>query len=41
MCEKNWPNDTKIGCKSFSNLVKLIEVDEGLEAKLEKFEGTF
>ncbi len=25
----------------FFSLVKLIEVDEGLGAKLEKFEGTF
>ncbi len=28
---KNWPNDLRIGCKPFYNLVKLIEVDVELE----------
>jgi hypothetical protein len=32
---KNWPNDLRIGCKSPSNLVELIEKDLELEKKLE------
>ncbi len=38
---KNWPNDLKVGCKSPSNLVEFIEVDQDLEEKLEQFEGDF
>ncbi len=38
---KNWPNDTRIGCKPFSNLVELIEVDAKLKEELEEFEKTF
>jgi hypothetical protein len=38
---KNWPNDLKVGCKSTSNLVEFIEVDQDLEEKLEQFEGDF
>ncbi len=34
---KNWPNDQKIGCKSPSNLLKLIEKDLELEEKLEYY----
>jgi hypothetical protein len=32
---KYWPNDPRVGCKSPSNLVKLIEKDLELEEKLE------
>ncbi len=38
---KNWPNDLRIGYKPFSNLMELIEVNTKLDAKLDKFEGTF
>jgi hypothetical protein len=38
---KNWPNDLKIGCKSPSSLVKLIETSVNLKEKFKKFEGTF
>jgi len=36
--KKNWPNDPKIGCKSPSSLVDLIETNLNLEEKFEKFE---
>ncbi len=35
----NQPNDLKVGCKSLSNLFKLIGIDVNLEHKLKKFEG--
>ncbi len=35
---KNWPNDCRVGCKSPSNLSKLIGIDANLEEKLEKIE---
>ncbi len=38
---KNWPNDTRIGCKPFSNLVELIEADAKLKEEFEEFEETF
>ncbi len=38
---KNWPNDPLIGCKPFSTLVSLIEVDAKLKEKLKEFQGTF
>jgi hypothetical protein len=38
---KNWPNDSKIGCKSPSSLVYLIETDLSLEQDFEKFEKAF
>jgi hypothetical protein len=38
---KNWPNDAKVGCKSSSDLVKFIEMDEQLKEKLQEFEGEF
>jgi hypothetical protein len=38
---KNWPNDCRIGCKSQSNILELINIDENLEKELEKFERTF
>jgi hypothetical protein len=31
---KNWPTNAKVGCKSPSDLVKFIEMDEQLEEKL-------
>jgi hypothetical protein len=31
----------KVGCKSFSDLVEFIEMDEQLEEKLQEFEGEF
>jgi hypothetical protein len=37
---KNWPNDLRIGCKLFSNLVKLTEADAKLK-KLKEFEINF
>ncbi len=38
---KNWPNDLRIDCKPFSNLVELIEKELDFEDDLEKFEGSF
>ncbi len=38
---KNWPSDAKVGCKSSSDLIKFIEMDEQLEKKLQEFEGKF
>jgi hypothetical protein len=38
---KNWPNDPRIGRKSFSSLENFIESDFNLRKKLEKFERTF
>ncbi len=35
----NQPNDLKVGCKSLSNLLKLIGIDVNVENKLKKFEG--
>jgi len=35
---KNCPNDCRVGCKSPSNLSKLIGIDANLEKKLEQFE---
>jgi hypothetical protein len=31
---KNWPNDLRIGCKLFSNLVKLTEADAKFKKNL-------
>jgi hypothetical protein len=31
----NWPSNPRVGCKSLSNLVELIENDLGLEKKKE------
>lgn len=33
--KRNWPNDSRIGCKSFFNSIKLIETD----AKFKKIIG--
>jgi hypothetical protein len=38
---KNWPNDVKVVCKSFNDLVEFIEKNEQLEEKLQEFEGEF
>jgi hypothetical protein len=38
---KNWPNDSRIGCKSPSSLVDFIESNLNLEEELEEFEGAF
>jgi hypothetical protein len=38
---KNGPSDPKVGCKSPSNLVELIQTNLGFEEELEKFEGSF
>jgi hypothetical protein len=38
---KNWPKDPRIGCKSSSNLVDLIEGNLNLEKEIEKFEKAF
>jgi hypothetical protein len=38
---KSWPNDGKVGCKSSSDLVEFIEMDEQLEEELQEFEGEF
>jgi hypothetical protein len=38
---KNWPTDAKVGCKSPSDLVEFIEMDEQLEEELQEFEGEF
>jgi hypothetical protein len=38
---KNLPNDSKIGCKSLSSLVDLIETNLNLEKEFEKFERAF
>ncbi len=35
---KNWPNDSRIGCKPPSNLLEFLERDMDLE---EEFEGEF
>jgi hypothetical protein len=29
--KRNWPNDYRIGCKSFFNSIELIEIDAKLE----------
>jgi hypothetical protein len=35
---KNWPNDSKIGYKSPSNLLEFFETDMNLEDELEELE---
>jgi hypothetical protein len=35
---KNWLNDARVGCKYPNDLVKLIEMDEKSEEKLEESE---
>ncbi len=41
LCHKNWHNYPRLGCKSFSNLVDLIETNINLEKEFEEFEGAF
>ncbi len=38
---KNWFNDARVGCKSPSDLVEFIEMDEQLEKELQEFESEF
>jgi hypothetical protein len=38
---KSWPNDPRIGCKSPSSLVELINIDVDLEKEIEEFEFIF
>jgi hypothetical protein len=38
LSKKNWPHDSRIGCKSSSNLLEFLEMDINLEEELEKFE---
>ncbi len=38
---KNWPNDSKIGCKSLFSLAYFIESDPNLKEEFEEFEGAF
>jgi hypothetical protein len=38
---KNWHNDPRIGCKSLSSLVDLIETHVYLKKELEEFERAF
>jgi len=38
---KNWLNDSWIGCKFSSNLIEFFEKDINLEKELEEFEGEF
>lgn len=37
----NYFNDSKIGCKSPSSLVKFIDMDGDFEKELEEFEDSF
>jgi len=37
----NYSNDSKIGCKSPSSLVKFIDMDGDFEKELEEFEDSF
>jgi hypothetical protein len=39
--KNNWPNNSRIGCISPSNLLEFLEKDIDLEKELEKFEGEF
>jgi hypothetical protein len=38
---KNWPNDSRLGSKSPSNLLEFLERDMDLEEEFEEFEGEF
>lgn len=41
LLSKNWPNDSKVGCKSPYNLVQFIKTKGDFEKELEQFEGDF
>jgi hypothetical protein len=38
---KNWPNDSRIGCKSLSSSVDFVETNLNLEEDLKEFERAF
>ncbi len=38
---KNWPNDTRVGCKVPSSMIELIEFWLHMEDELNDFEGSF
>jgi hypothetical protein len=38
---KNWPNDTRVGCEVPSSMIELIERWVHLEDQLNDFEGLF
>jgi len=38
---KNWPSDSRIGCKPLSNLTKLIQTYLSFEGGLKEFEDSF
>jgi hypothetical protein len=38
---KSWPSDPRVGYKSPSNLVELIQINLDFEDELEIFEGSF
>jgi hypothetical protein len=40
-CEKNWLKHPRFDCKSFSNLVEVMEDDLDFEKKLEEFQDPF
>ncbi len=37
---KNWPNDARVGCKAFHNLVELIDYKLDLKYELDEVEGS-
>ncbi len=37
----NWPNDAKVGCKAFNNVVDFIDSELNLELELDEFECSF
>jgi hypothetical protein len=39
--KKIWPNDSRIGSKSSSNLLEFFDMDINLKEELEEFEGEF
>jgi hypothetical protein len=38
---KNWPDDAKVGCKAFTNLINLIDFELNLKQELNEFERSF
>jgi hypothetical protein len=38
---KNWPNDSRVGCKPIYSLVKFIQTYLSFEEELEEFESSF
>jgi hypothetical protein len=39
--DKNWPHDSKMGCKALNNLVMLIDFKLDLKQELNEFESSF